>query len=464
MRRINWLGGTHAPPLISGAPIENPLATYQSILPVYPSADSLTYNSHWAVYAASTGTVDVNLEESTTYGGTYTGVAGFPHTMATITGGQVGTQVFDAALSPSTRFLRFTALNGAGNVQTQGFLCAPKKRTTLTAGPKPSGAVYYDDSALTANGPIHTEYWTRAQDTTRAIYSDRRQCIWSFCQTTGTPRHGFTATGAKTSFLFGLAGYDMPDPSLEVDVTVKIYAYDTGSPEGNIVVGQVGSDKKPVVLAADDTAREGTLTLVKYAPPAIYALVKDPNGTIYPRYVVVEWTPSIGSDIPIIGSPAPPPLRGYLVALDSLTKEACLRPYAGAGVVIDSGRAGGTYWHHIAQVGPGIKALQPWVTISRDNLAGAGTPAEFWATDSGATAADKILVESPQSGAVVFPPKEWAEVSTNQGWDATPTGTGTYRMAEIDPDREPTTQLIYGRYYAGFGYRSIRYYPPESLP
>jgi hypothetical protein len=152
------------------------------------------------------------------------------------------------------------------------------------------------------------------------------------------------------------------------------------------------------------------------------------------------------------------------VALDSMTRRACLLPYAGTGLAFNAANAGGTYWYHGIQVGPGIKALRAMCTISRTGLSTAGTPAEFWTEDSGATANDKILVESPQSGNLIYPPSDFSQVvNGSEAWVATP-GQATYRLCEITADREPRHQQVYGRYYCGWGFRSLPFEPPTGLP
>ena len=190
-----------------------------------------------------------------------------------------------------------------------------------------------------------------------------------------------------------------------------------------------------------------------------YANADNPSGNMTPRYIVVEWTPSIGSTIPLIGNPAPPPLHEYLISLDQLSKAACLLPYAATGKAFNAALAGGSYWYHGIQLGPGLQALRPMVTVARTGANSVGPPAEFWTTDSGATANDKILVEPLQSGPLYYPPSLQAEVVPGgEDYDETPAAP-SYRHAEVTADREPRYQAVWGQYYCGWGYRPRRFWP-----
>lgn len=463
MRRVNWHYATHAPPLVDIAPDHVPAATVEVIVPCYPSADYLTYDSVWQLYAAAAGTVDIDIQEATTYGGVYTSLATYPHTVPDWGGGN--TQFTrNAQVATTTRFLKIRCLNGAGNVQVQGLTLSPQKLTSIAAAAKPSGMVPYEDAALTATGaPIHTEYWLRAQDSIRGTYSDRRQVLWSWCQTVAAPRIAIVASAQWTTQRFALAGCQLPVSSKTL-LTVYAKCADSGGGAGTVLVGQVGSSYEPAKITADDTAGSDTFYWDPHGEDAIYAVADNPSGTMTPRYVIVEWTPSIGSSIPLIGSPAPPPLHEYLISLDKLTREACLRSYAATGKAFSAANAGLTYWYCGLQIGPGLKALRPVLTVSRSNATSAGTSAEFWTTDSGAGANDKILVESPLSGPLTYPPSLYAQVVPGcEEWDDTP-AVAMARLCEVTADREPKYQAVWGRYYCGWSYRPLPFWPETDLP
>jgi hypothetical protein len=470
MRRTNWHYATHAPPLCNVTPIHQVQPTGTAPVfkfRVFPSRDGLTYNGEWALWINGSGTVDLDVQEGTTWGGGFTSVGSYPVTQA-VTGGAINRFTFDTPIASSTRYLEISCTNyAAGTIGAQIFnFCAyPKKLSTITSGKKTSGFIAYDDAALTAtSAPIHEEYFTRGAENVRATQADRKQNIWSYVQ---DPTSGFYRWVGTTYEVVGRLAiapfyFGMTAPT---DVTVYCRANDTGTPDGDIRVGQIGSFYEPVVFTADDTDRSGTLTLDPQSPPMVYMEGINPGTGIEVRYCMIEWTPSLGTE-PILGSVAPPPLREYLAALDGLTLDACINPYAQTGLNFNAQLSGGptNAWSWGQVIPPACYGMRPYVTMSRNNGATNPIVGELTTQTSGSGTWDQIWIECPIGGSEVYPPnKEAVLVYGGDAWIPSPASNNDrYRLAELTQDREPQWEEMDGRRYCGFSGETLQV-PRASL-
>ena len=471
LRRCNWHYATHSPAIVNCCPVMVIAPTQQIIVPAYASADATTYDAMLGIHSSAGGTCTVNIEQAIAGGGPWVAVGAYPLASGALAGLATTWDPHSFALLTTTRFLRITLSAGPGNLQLQSVGIWPAKRVGISSGKKASGFIAYDDAALqvgSGDAPIHTEYFIRAAQNFRVVQADRRQCLWSFVQNPTLGAYGFTSTGQSNVLRIGLAAYHCP-VSVDTDVTVYCRAADAGAGTGRIMVGQVGSEHAPVVFQADDTDQTRVLKLDPKAPEIIYALAVAPSGRIDPRYVVVEWTPTIGGATDIVAGVAPPPLREYLVAIDQLGLAACTGPYGVTGLNFNPAIAGtgGTLWAYGQRVAPACYGMTQGMTMSRTVGAGAGTPlpGEMYSASSGAAAADRIVVASSIGGSLVYPPNHAALVDwgTVTKWDAAP-AAAVDRIIELTQDREPAWETMEGRYFQGWGGRTLRVGDLSSLP
>jgi hypothetical protein len=474
MRRLNWHYATHAPPLANLCPLNGLINQGQTIEYRWrsnPSADGRTYHSRWAIYLSSGGaqTIDIDLQESTTWGGTYTSVGSYPVIGQALSPG-INRLVFDAPLSASTNYLRIELTNLSDDVaQVQNFMLAPKELVSIPLGVQPSGFVGYDDAALlvgSGDPPIHPEYFKRAASGTRATQADLKQCVMSYVQAPTNPAYAFTATATQTVQRMALAPFHVP---LTEPTTTTVYcrAADNGTPDGTVRVGQVGSPYEPATFVAGDTDGAEPLVLDPQSPPVLYIDAINPGGRLDIRYVMVELEPDIGSDSPIVSGVAPPPLREYLSALDQLTLEACLRDYAVTGLNFDVELSQSPPVYYLGQqVQPGVSGMQLYAGVSRDNAGTAAQPVVVQTASSGSGGADVIFIESPNGGALVYPPSQYANVAYGSlAWIPTPPGPGgSYRLAELAKDRRPHWEEMYAGYCQALAGKPIRVADPSTLP
>lgn len=463
----------HAPALVNLCLLDAAAASQVFRFPAHASADGLTYTGEICIRPIATGTVDIDIEEATTGGGAYTSVSGFPKTTASLANTTAHWLSYDVPLATTTRFVRVTVDNGAGNVLCQAFLLYPKALGAITSGEKSSGFIGFDNawmSAVANDSPIHTEIFNRCAWNFHYTQKDRRQCVWSYCQSTSGTDYRLAMTSQQNTRRVAYAPYSIGSSQPET-VTVYAWAQDVGgAPQANIIVGQEGSKYAPASILADNTHRSTTMTLDPSAPQIIYANVDDPNGGVEVYYIKVEWQPSLlpvdglGDPLPVINSVAPPPLRGYLNVLNIVGLQAVLNPYAITGLNFNPELGPASYWNWATRHGPGVYALHPGVTFSR-TLNDAGNPvnAEIWSSSSqtgGPTgpppplnANEQIEIEDPIAGTWTYPPHEAATVAwgTDQ-WIASPGASDDgRRLFELTVADIPGTEYFKGKKCIGFG-------------
>jgi hypothetical protein len=476
LRRLNYDYAIKSPALANICPLPGGFSNSSSSDCRWrssPSADGRTYHSRWAIFSSSPApqTADLDVQKATSYGGPWTSVGTYPQVGVAVAPG-LNRYTYDAPLSGSTTYLRCIAsnLSGPQPAQVHSFALAPKELTVIPSGVQPSGFVAYNDSALlvgSGDAPIHTESFDRAARGVRATARDLRQCVMSYVQSTTTPFYAFTATATQTLQRMALTPFHVP-LTKPTDVTVYCRAEDTGSPDGIVRVGQLGSQYEPATFVADNTDQAVTLTLDHQAPSALYIDAIDPGTRLGIWYAMVEWRPEVGSTSPIIASISPPALREYLGALDYLTLDAVLADYAVTGLNFNGpDNAAALGLQYIGQqVQPGVSGMQLLAAVSRDGSGTAGAPVRVQTATSGAAAADTILVESPTGGAYVYPPGPLANVVYgSNAWIPTPSDpNGSFRLAELTKSRRPAwEEMWYDRAHAASGV-PIRVEGVASLP
>jgi len=452
LRRANWLYATHAPPLLNVCVHEPARASIEILAAVVPSADSLTYSFDMSLRNSATDTVQVDVEESSTSSGAgFAAVSGSPFTTASLTAGDNWIATLDVPLAAATRWIKITVAPASGTVVVHSVVIRPKRLTTLSSGALSSGVVLFDDSHLTdADAAIHTEYINRAALNYHLTVKDRYQCIAGFANHSTPHMRWVPGTGGANVdahfLIFGVV--PLPPGAEETTVTVRLRADDSGA-GGTVLVGQLNGSS--VELDADNADNTATLVLVGDRPVVFAQVIPDTALDVY--YLNIDWQPDdVGSAVALITEPAPPARLDYLLTLDAVGLEACLRPYAMPLVSFDWNDTSGTYWHWAQVIPPGTRRGRAIFTRSRDfDESVEAEDAEAWAatTTNPATAAEAVNVPCSTNGAAQYDPMtaptvDWGSMNDED----TPVGAMD-RMFELTEDREPYLEKFQGRYCVG---------------
>ena len=365
---------------------------------------------------------------------------------------------FAITITAATRWLEFET--SGGQHQQQHILITPGRVTSIAAGVRPSGFIPFDDGFMTTGAPINTEMINRVANNVGLIYTDRKWCLWSWLQTDDNTFRLSPATSGGSNYRpLGVAAVTMPDHIYSRTVTATAKATDVGTPDGHIIVGQVGGDS--VKLTSNGADNSGTFTLIGNKVN-IYATAYC-EGAVDVSYVVVSATPGLadqGTAQEIVKGVAPPAAIEYLHALESITHKVYWGRYPVPGLNFSPSLYPGALTQFSVRLGPGTKRLQCAVTryiIPAKDATTNLDHAKFWNTDSGAGAHEAIRVENVSAGDIeAWPPAgaddeqkgfsglvQWGSMGTTAAPSAVVFPLGMDRMAEIVEADIAQVELFY---------------------
>lgn len=180
------------------------------------------------------------------------------------------------------------------------------------------------------------------------------------------------------------------------------------------------------------------------------------------RDFLVSTTDAADAEVPFVTAIAPVAELSMLVGLAHLLRAAATTPYASQGLSPNAGLAKhADGWQVGAVFGPAVMAAQIMLTRSTD-LRDGSVPGDtaLYAAQSGATAADQILIDSPiEQGRNIYPPA-FSQTKTTagaglDGYHESPSAAGD-RPAEITPSLNSQVERFWGEDFCGFACRSLQ--------
>ena len=183
LKNANGMYVSHAPSL---APIfytcEQNIASRSAVFrfPIRPSADGLDYDFDHKIWAGTgAGTLTVLVEE-------WTGAAWNTLENTAAIAAAAGTSITHShtdAINPSATMLRCTYTRVGADPFTPDSVHVRPGTQTLSSGTKASGFKAYDDGGLGGGSAgINEEHLNRGPQNAMAIYSDRAQAVFTYCQ------------------------------------------------------------------------------------------------------------------------------------------------------------------------------------------------------------------------------------------------------------------------------------------
>lgn len=467
-QRSHWYYKHHSPSVFSGVIWNAAATTQEAFFPVSPSADGLEYTIALNISYAANDTYTLRAyytADSATNGASWTLI---DTDSASLTGSPTFATLTAAGTVPATaKFLRVVTSTGASsNHQVTGITVYPSGNHTPPAAAA-SGFAGFDNGFLTTGAPIHTEYLNRAANNFKAVYQDRKWCVWSWIQTASAGvRIAASVAGGQRPI--GMAQVTMPDDLLSRTATVKIRANDSAGSDGFVEVYQVNGATTGSTLTADNTDRSTTITLTGDKP--VIAARTVGNGTVDVYYISVEVAPTLeqqGTSKDIITAAAPPARTEYLTTIDGLQSRLYWQAYPVPGVVFDPSTYTAGHIMHGVRVGPGVKRFRPCATryvVGEDASTVVGMAA-FFNTDSGTSAHEKIVIQSEKTGNSQKHPingstdeekqnsgfLEWGSLTDMTSVDASTYPSGVDRLAEIAENDEPQLE-IFSQFVDCFGF------------
>ena len=286
LKNTNYLYGNHQPALANMMGI-GPAGTQNTFYyPVVPSVDGLDYTVRVHTWSGSAQTITVTVDTSTantTAGWTANSSGSAVHSAS---GEQWDTTDTAFTIASNVRYLRIRAAAGA-SCQLHSCIIYPTALTSTTATKKTSGFVPFDSTHLddAANGPaIHTEYFDRAKENCRAVLSDRRQAVWSFCNNVDR-LDTFNDIGNIAVRVMALAQSTMIG---QAGATVTVRYRIAGGATATVNVD--GTSAGTGDLTSDDTDRTATITTTT-DKPAFRASTTPATVAQTPYYICIDWRP-----------------------------------------------------------------------------------------------------------------------------------------------------------------------------
>lgn len=470
-QRTHFVYSHHRPALFSASVLCANATTHTAFFPIQPSADGLSYDFEVRAYFADAATYSCRIRY-----GTASASGSWAGTVVTgtveISGAEAsGWSTFSGTIPANATYLE--VYSSGGNHQLQHVLVRPSRVASIAAGIKPSFFAPFDDGFLTTGAPIHTEYINRIVANSSYVYFDRKWCLWSWLQTSAHPFRISSSGGGVSQYrTLGIAPVTLPDHMMERTVTARVKASDSGSPDGHIVVGQLGGDS--VKLSCDGGDNSGTFKLTGTSP-IVYAKVYC-VGTVDVDYVVVDEVPSLveqGTAQAVVQGVAPPASIEYLMAVETNVNLVYWSMYPVPGLNFHAHVTPDLKTQFSVVLGPGVKRLRCAVTRyiqTGDNASVTLGHARLYNTASGANAQDAIRVENTAAGKnEQFPPAGTTEIEKAQGgivqWgslnsaatvDAAAFPSGMDRLAEITESATSQVESFHGvQFCFGFGGKPI---------
>lgn len=429
---VNWLYCRHTPTLVNFEPYNKPSTTFNNpihVVPIIPSADTLTYRVWIEIYNGASGSASVTVDVDRDAAADPQPATGADWTnIDSATRGSLSTAThysidpFDVQIVDSALFLRFKFTGNDLLILSINVAPVPLDEVDPSFT-YPSGFVPMAIGQFRQQGSgVHPETYNRAYRNVARILADRQQILWSFGNNADASEYGYTGDpvvrvlGVATASLRGWNGQDC---------TTVVYAYDSSN-NGALQFTERGGfsgDAFDIDTNGSEYRRQdGTLSLLSDQPTV--ALTADPMGTMRVMFAGVFWAPNV-TDQDLIAGLTPPPKLVYLLTLAQTIRRACLYAYSMTGLasLLRIGSATHTYCAWL--VPPATKALR--AKLIRSNQSGktsttAVQPTSIFATSSGATGDDEILIDSPYSnGRDQYPPDhDTAPASTSNLYDVAP--------------------------------------------
>jgi len=293
----NWLWCKHAPPLINVCPYTTEGTAHTFVFPVIPSAEAKQYTVRIGVWSTAGGTVVISI-------GGDNAANPQPGTDAhwtTLTGGSASPTAGAGALTwltPMTvtipddaSYLRFKFTNSGGSsYQVHSILVAPVEQTDVdyTTPLTSSGWIAASIGQIAQQGAaIHPELINRLFRNVARVLADRRQCLWSFAQSSVSTRISHTGDGTAVQYAYGPASIR---GQAGATVTVRLFAKE-GVDSAKVRVGEIGGSSVVFTVTGGGSylAYQATLRLVS-DEPVIYMHATSKSDLVL-LTCLVEWQP-----------------------------------------------------------------------------------------------------------------------------------------------------------------------------
>lgn len=304
LRNANHLWENYTPPAVSFIPLDGPLSrsTTHYVVPVVPSADSISYYVLHILHPETTGTVDIAIDENTGLDPStgWTTIYG-PTTTGSLAGDEWTTAVTLATISAAARMLRITysGMSGTGDLLVSHVLAVPAPGAP-SAGLQPSGFAPFDEDLLSAtNGPVATEMLDRAQANAFALLQDRVQVVASLVQpydaAPGWLGLAAPVAGAPTGvpMRLGAAVAHLPWQA-KAKLHIHVLAFVSSGSDADLVEVQVGDQSVRFDASGQLETAELTVKLTGVVDAALPVTVRVRatfGESTYCAAVVVTWRP-----------------------------------------------------------------------------------------------------------------------------------------------------------------------------
>lgn len=291
---VNWDYCNYAPPLVNISPDLHGgtviAGTQFVVVPVTPSADSLSYTVYVGVFAASAGTLSFRVDAD---------AAADPQPQVALDWTNLSTQSpavlanynwltpFTVTIPAATQYLRFRTSNSIGDSGALSILVVPAPIAEPPSSQTACGWLRMGVGAICQQGAaIHPEYLNRMDRNIGIVRRDRKVMVWSACRqdvaglqmTFSEPR----VVSVAPCSLVGQKG---------ATVDVVLYAHDSTN-GGEVIIREHGGNS--VKFTVDDNGgefRRQTLTLTLNSEQPLIEMTASPSGTMSLMFAGLIWTP-----------------------------------------------------------------------------------------------------------------------------------------------------------------------------
>lgn len=427
---VNWLWCRHTPPLINIAPYEETdRSTVTYVVPCSPSDEGLPYRVYVQVWATAGANCTVEIYEDAAAdpqpgtGGDWSLIDSEVQAVTGSAWNELTSYVI--AIDQATTHLRFVVSVSSGNLRLGSVMLVPNQASDIDETyTSLTGFVPMAIGMLrNLKAPVHPEWFNRAWANIAHILRDRRQMVWSSVWPE-LSLTSLTSTVAKPVRVIGTSKAWLPVRGAECKA--RIYARDTtgGAPlmvseAGNGLIGQwtVGDN------GGEYRTQDVTTELISDEPHITATC--EPEGTLSPMAVVVDWSPAL-STASLFPGVTPAPRLAHLFALVARMDFALRCNVAtGLATLLARGKTSSNKWRVQTWVGPAIGAMRAKVARDNGDPSAASGDTLIYAASSGSGADDEIYIETPHDrGRDEYPPEGRVEVvASSEDFDAAPSAT-----------------------------------------
>lgn len=427
----NWLFCRHTPPLINIAPYEETdRATVTYVVPCVPSDEGLPYRVYVQVWATAGANCTVEIYEDAVADPqpTTPGSWSLIDSEVQAVTGAAWNELTDYVITidPDTTYLRFVVSVDSGALRLGSVMLVPNQASDLDETYTSLTGFVPMSIGMIRNlkAPVHPEWFNRAWANIAHVLRDRRQMVWSSVW----PEHSLislASTTAKPIRVIGTSKCWLPVRGAECKA--RIYARDSLGSDAPLMLAEAGNGLIAEWGVDWNTnsyrAQHADVSLISDEPHITATC--DPNGTLSPMAVVIDWAPTLSTASLFPGVTPAPRLASLFALIARMDFALRCNVATGLATLLARGKTSSNKWHVQTWVGPAVVALR--AKVARDNTDQTASSGDtlIYAASSGSGANDEVYIETPHDrGRDDYPPEGRIEVvAAGEDYDAAPSAT-----------------------------------------